>query len=159
MTVEVPEVWVIVLNTVGLPALQLGLAWAFSRLPETWFCGNDLRPGDGGRAYERLLAIKAWKDLVPDGAAWFRSGFSKASLHQRDASYLRRFAGETRRGELCHWAFLAVVPVFFLWNPWWADAFIAIYALGANLPCILIQRYNRARLARVLSRRATGGRS
>jgi glycosyl-4,4'-diaponeurosporenoate acyltransferase len=43
--------------------------------------------------------------------------------------------------------------VFFLWNPWWGDAVIIVYAIGANLPCILAQRYNRLRLRHLLARR------
>ena len=48
--------------------------------------------------------------------------------------------GETRRGELCHWAAIASAPVFVLWNPWWGDTII------------LAQRYNRARFRRLLGR-------
>ncbi|MCF7734052.1 MAG: hypothetical protein K9N23_20380 [Akkermansiaceae bacterium] len=38
------------------------------------------------------------------------------------------------------------------WNSWWADAVMAAYAIAANLPCILAQRYNRLRLRRLLAR-------
>jgi glycosyl-4,4'-diaponeurosporenoate acyltransferase len=47
---------------------------------------------------------------------------------------------------------MACAPVFFLWNPWWSDLIIVAYALTANLPCILAQRYNRARFQRLLTR-------
>ena len=39
---------------------------------------------------------------------------------------------------------------FFLWNPCWADLVMVAYALAANLPCILAQRYNRSRFQRLL---------
>ena len=32
----------------------------------------------------------------------------------------------------------------------WLGALMVVYALVANVPCLLIQRYNRARLERVL---------
>ena len=49
---------------------------------------------------------------------------------------------------------LGCAPVFFLWNPWWADLVMVAYALAANLPCILAQRYNRLRFQRLLARRS-----
>jgi glycosyl-4,4'-diaponeurosporenoate acyltransferase len=152
MQTELPVLAVVALNAGGLPALQIGCAWLFTRLPERWFESSR-----GGRARlpgRDYLLIRRWKDLIPDGASWFRGGFAKAKLAARDADYLRRFVIETRRGEACHWTVLAIVPVFFLWNPWWADAVIAVYAIAANLPCILIQRHNRRRLQHMLSRRA-----
>ena len=69
-----------------------------------------------------------------------------------DPDYLRRFIRETWRGELCHWLAIGGAPVFLLWNPWWGDLIIVAYALAANLPCILAQRYNRARFQRLLAR-------
>jgi glycosyl-4,4'-diaponeurosporenoate acyltransferase len=147
--IELPVPWIIALNALGLPALQLGCAWLFTRLPAAWFAPPRPR-WDHGRFYERFLGIKRWKDRLPDGAAWFKGGFAKASLRQRDPQHLARFLRETWRGELCHWTVLALIPVFFLWNPPWADLVIALYAIAANLPCILVQRYNRQRLGRVL---------
>jgi glycosyl-4,4'-diaponeurosporenoate acyltransferase len=147
--IELPVPWVIALNALGLPALQLGCAWIFTRLPAAWF-HPPLPKTDRSRGYERFLGIKRWKDRLPDGASWFKGGFAKASLRQRDPQHLARFLRETWRGELCHWTVLALIPVFFLWNPGWADLVIAAYALAANLPCILVLRYNRQRLSRVL---------
>jgi len=152
MVLELPMAWVIVLNAAGLPALQLGCAWLFTRLPGAWFeVAGPVRRKPRSQAYERILRIKKWKDLMPDGATWFRGGFAKASLSARDPRYLGRFLAETRRGEACHWLVLVLCPLFFLWNPWWGDLVIALYAVLANLPCILIQRYNRSRFERVLA--------
>lgn len=149
MPIELPIPWTIVLNALGLPALQLGCAWAFTRMPAAWF-RNPPAIRLRRDFYERVLAIKRWKDRLPDGAGWFRGGFAKAKLRQRDPRHLQRFLLEAWRGELCHWTALALVPLFFLWNPWWGDLLIAVYALAANLPCILVQRYNRQRLQRAL---------
>jgi glycosyl-4,4'-diaponeurosporenoate acyltransferase len=65
---------------------------------------------------------------------------------------LRRFVLETRRGETCHWLAILFTPLFLLWNPWWGFAVNLAYALLANVPCIVAQRYNRARLLALLSR-------
>jgi len=152
--IKLPDIWVIILNVGGLLALQLGLAWAFTRMPAIWF-----KPGDAwrwerdGRFYEQVCGIKRWKDRLPDAADWFHGGFAKGTLAGMDPDYLRQFVREMWRSELCHWFALAAVPVFFLWNPWWGDLIITGYALVMNLPCILAQRYNRARFLRVLKRR------
>jgi glycosyl-4,4'-diaponeurosporenoate acyltransferase len=42
------------------------------------------------------------------------------------------------------------MPIFFLWNVWWGGVIMVVYLLFANIPCILLQRYNRARLMRVI---------
>ncbi|RYD19752.1 MAG: hypothetical protein EOP88_17785 [Verrucomicrobiaceae bacterium] len=142
---------VVVLNCAGLPCLQLGLAWIFNRLPAGWF--ESSRPVRVRRPSARLRQmLAAWKRWLPDGASWFAGGFAKARLSSRDPGYLRRFMAETRRGELCHWSFLLLCPVFFLWNPPWACGVIVVYAVVANMPCIVLQRVNRHRLAAVLAR-------
>jgi glycosyl-4,4'-diaponeurosporenoate acyltransferase len=51
-----------------------------------------------------------------------------------------------------HWIVPAVVPVLFLWTPWWLCVCMVLYAIAANLPCLLVQRYNRGRVLRALRR-------
>lgn len=155
MLIELPLEWIIVLNIAGWPVIQFGLAWAFTRMPVSWFTPSP--PGgweQDGRWYERRFAIKRWKDRLPDAARWFGGGFAKGTLNGTNLDYLHRFIRETWRGELCHWCAMFFLPVFFLWNPGWADLVMLVYALAANLPCILVQRYNRIRLQRVLDRRS-----
>jgi glycosyl-4,4'-diaponeurosporenoate acyltransferase len=123
-------------------------------MPVTWFKPPEPRAWErGGRLYEGVFGIKGWKGWLPDAARWFGGGFAKGTLAANHPDYLRRFVRETWRGELCHWAALGFAPVFFLWNPWWADLVMFGYALLANLPCIVVQRYNRLRLQRLLARR------
>jgi glycosyl-4,4'-diaponeurosporenoate acyltransferase len=52
-----------------------------------------------------------------------------------------------------HWAVLAIVPVFALWSPPLLFAAMVAYGVVANVPCIAVQRFNRARIVRVLARR------
>jgi len=154
VAIELPVGWVIVLNVAGWPLIQFSLAWIFTRIPAAWFRVREgYRWERDGRIYERVLAIRRWKDRLPEAGSWFGLGFAKNRLESSDEAYLRRFEVETLRGEICHWVALAWAPVFFLWNPWWADVVMVVYALVANVPCILTQRYNRARFRRVLSRR------
>ena len=158
MRIDLPIGWVVALNLVGWPVIQFGLAWLFIRMPEGWFAPSGPRVWErGGRVYERWFGIKRWKDRLPDAASWFGFGFPKSTLTDLDPQYLHRFIRETWRGELCHWSALVCAPLFFLWNPLWADLVMLSYAVAANLPCILAQRYNRLRFQRVLARgRGTG---
>jgi len=115
--IELPAAWVVVLNVGGWLVLQLTLAWAFTRMPVEWFQPAPPRAWENdGRFYERFVAIRRWKDLLPDGARWFAGGFAKGALTSVNPEYLQRFVRETRRGELCHWFAIFGVPIFFLWN-------------------------------------------
>ena len=106
----------------------------------------------GGRFYERWLRIKRWKDRLPEAGALFRGGISKRRVGAAGRASLERFAVETRRAELTHWLILAASPWFFLWNPWWLGVAMLGYGIVANVPCLAIQRYNRARLLRMIPR-------
>ena len=110
----------------------------------------------GGAFYRSVLRIHRWKSRLPECGEVFGRGFSKRRLRSRKPAYLAQFCMETSRGELCHWLSAAPAPLFFLWNHWAVGALMLVYAVIVNVPFIAVQRYNRARLGRVLSR-AGGG--
>ncbi|MCI5072057.1 glycosyl-4,4'-diaponeurosporenoate acyltransferase [bacterium] len=143
------------LNILLWPIIHMSVSWLITRLPlkyipnHTWIF-NPLG-FESHTWYRNYLLIHKWKDRLPDAAAWFEHGFAKAQLKSSEPSYLQRFAIETVRGELAHWLTMAFAPIFYLWNPTWACIVMTCYALIANLPCILIQRYNRLRIKKVLN--------
>ena len=108
---------------------------------------------DDGRFYRRRLAIKRWKDMLPESN---RLGPgqrpSKARLSGRNA--VAGLAVETRRAEYVHLAIAAAGPLFFLWNPWWLGLIMTVFGAVFNAPFIAIQRYNRARILAITSTRA-----
>jgi glycosyl-4,4'-diaponeurosporenoate acyltransferase len=67
---------------------------------------------------------------------------------------LRLFVRETRRAELAHWWAMCCGLLFVLWNPPLAAALLIAYGVVANLPFIVIQRYNRFRIHALLERRS-----
>jgi len=151
--IELPSPITVALNVFGWPVIQLLSAWIFTRMPAGWFAApRPLRWERQGATYDRLFRPRAWKHRLPEGATWFTGGIAKRGLIGRDPASHRAFARETWRGELCHWSVIACTPVFFLWNPWWADLIMVSYALAANMPCIIVQRYNRARIHRPANR-------
>lgn len=119
---------------------------------DTWL--TRLRPfEDDGAWYQRHLRIRAWKDRLPEKGDLFRGGFSKRHLPGRSSEQLRRFVAETRRAETVHWVNLGSGPLFLLWCPPLLGAVMVVFGVVAHLPFVLVQRYNRGRLERVLRRR------
>ncbi|GHC58118.1 hypothetical protein [Roseibacillus persicicus] len=154
MLVELPPLWIALLNIIGIPCTHLLLAWWSTALPSSLFSPNSFlyrtRAWErGGSLYEKVFQVRLWKDRLPDGASWF-AGFAKGSLKSRDPDYLRQFQVETCRGEFSHWVQTIVISLFVIWNPFPANLIIIGYALLANLPCIISQRHTRARLGKLL---------
>lgn len=106
-----------------------------------------------GDLYVRL-GIRAWKGHLPEAGDFFEGGFSKRHLRSQAPAYLRRFLLETARAEFSHWLTWGMALTFFVWTPWQVGVVMLIYGAIVNLPCILVQRYNRARLRRALARRS-----
>lgn len=150
-----------VANLLGWPLIQLSASYMILRLPTEWFARDTWLTAPRaweyrGHIYRRLLRIQRWKSLLPDGAPWL-GGFAKGRFKHRDIAYVERFMLETRRAEWTHWCVLGFIPAFLPWNPPWARMVMVAYAVAANLPCILAQRYNRFALGRIalLMRRVT----
>jgi len=105
-----------------------------------------------GRVYLGL-GIRRWKEHLPDGAGIFDDGFRKKKIRGTDPLYFKRFVLETCRAELVHWVIIALIPLFFLWNPLEVAVWMIPFGLAVNLPCLIAQRYNRPRLQRMARRR------
>lgn len=136
---------------------HLGISSALFRMPTDWFANDTaltrIRHWErDGEIWQQLFGIKHWKDQLPDGASFFVSAFQKKRLTENSIRYLSRFVIESRRAEWSHWLLIPPSFLFFLWNPAWVGWFMVIYALAANVPFILIQRYNRPRLQRLLNK-------
>lgn len=158
MQVEPLGLWgLVVVNILAWLLIHLGVAgWGTQLAPHRFNpAGWLFRPRRWereGRFYETIFLIKVWKPWLPDGAALFRKGFRKKRIQARGADYLNRFLIETCRSEGVHWVVFGFSLVFFFWNSWGVGLVMVAYGLVANLPCILVQRYNRLRLAAVLRR-------
>ena len=149
---------IIFLDFFGWFLIHMLMAYFFTRLPDNYINTNNwlfstFSWEKSGIMYERVFKIKLWKGLLPDGAALFAGGFRKKHLKDKGIAYYHRFIVETCRGELTHWSVILCTPVFFIWNYGWANIVMIVYALAANLPCILTQRYNRIRLLRLIEKR------
>ena len=153
-----PKLWTILLCIPVWGILQVGAALACLRLPDRFFA-PPVRFFKGyaferdGQIYELLFKVSSWKHLLPDGAAaWKKRGYLKKNLTDYTVENLDRFLVESARGEATHW--LAILPfwIFGFFAPPEVIWLMLGYALVINLPCIIVQRYNRPRIARLRER-------
>jgi glycosyl-4,4'-diaponeurosporenoate acyltransferase len=154
--VHLPDAWTVVLDVVVWGAVHASTGYVAHRLPLRSL-QRDVGPLRLTAPERRVhvfhrLGIRRWKDRLPEAGALFAGGMSKRQLPPSAAGGLRRFVAETRRAEWAHWMALAAAPLFMLFNPPVAVVLMGLYALVANGPCIVVQRYNRARLVRALAR-------
>jgi len=154
MWIELPNLWIALFNTLGIPIVHLAIAWWSHRRAVSGFDPGSLffRPQPwetAGVIYRKVFLVPKWKGALPDAASWV-SGFAKAKLKSREPEYLRRFIIETCRGEQSHWVQMVAVSAFIIWTPFPYALIILFYAALSNLPCILNLRFTRARLVSVL---------
>jgi glycosyl-4,4'-diaponeurosporenoate acyltransferase len=148
-----------------LMLLSFVLVWPLFQVSASWLCllipleKLDYTRGlfksriwESRAFYCKFFKVNLWKKYLPDGAGITNTGFAKKHLVGADPAYLSRFLNESCRAELGHW--LAILPfwVFGLWAPPIVLPLMLFYALAVNLPCIIAQRYNRPRIAKLLVR-------
>ena len=100
-----------------------------------------------GNFYVKKLKIKKWKDRLPQYVA--SGGFSKRNLNSFktiDKKYLGRFISETCRAEWNHFFCCLYFAISFSVNSWPYSLIFSLIPIIANLPFLIIQRYNRLRL-------------
>jgi glycosyl-4,4'-diaponeurosporenoate acyltransferase len=162
---RLPASVVIAGNALFWPAWTAAVGYAAQRTSDARFAEDDVLTRQRGfeRAgawYRDSLSIDRWKTRLPEAGSAF-GGFAKRTVAGGDPDVMEQFVVETRRAEHAHWGMLAGVALTLLWNPWWAAPANVAVGVGSNLPCIAVQRYNRARLTRALAamrRRATSSR-
>lgn len=102
----------------------------------------------------RHIGINRWKKRLPEAGALYAGGFDKRHVGAVTVEHLSRFQLETNRAEFSHWLTLISSLTFFAWNPWWVGLSMIAYGVITNLPFILVQRFNRPRLAALAVRTA-----
>jgi glycosyl-4,4'-diaponeurosporenoate acyltransferase len=143
--------WLILLDVFVWLIIHVAVSYICFKIPLSFFSKDikwfRIRKWElKGKIYQRIFNIKRWKGIIPDGGGLFNKGFPKKSLKSSHFEYLKIFLYETKRAELTHWLIILPVPIFFIWNLWWIGIIMIIYAMIVNIPCILLQRYNRARI-------------
>lgn len=101
----------------------------------------------------RALRVHDWQDKVPDMSRLLPALIPPKRLTEDYRARLPRMIEETCVAELVH-ALLSLAGLYTLrlWPGRGGRILTALYILVGNLPFILIQRYNRPRLQRLLAR-------
>ena len=124
-------------------------------LPKHWLCPEKF-PFRTYAWEDRLwkaLQIRKWQAKVPDMSRLFKKLMPEKKLTQQTVQELPLMIEETCVAELTH-GLLCIAGLFLLkiW-PGTGDVFLTvIYIVLGNLPFLLIQRYNRPRLQKLLAR-------
>ena len=141
----------------GATVVVIGLLAHFigEALPRRWF-HYDRRPflswkwEKQGRIYEKKFHISHWKDRMLDKSQAVKSSVTKSVGNDATTAHLESLLAETCVAETVHGALLLLSPLMFVTMdlPLSIPGFL-IYAV-ANLVSLVIQRYNRPRLAALL---------
>lgn len=139
---------VLYLAAIGLSSFVIGRL-----LPKRWF-RDDAFPYRCHPLEQKLyqaLRIKVWQKKVPDMSRIFPAVMPPKKLTSDTFADLSGMIRETCVAELIHWilSLLGLVCIV-LWPGAGGIVLTAVYILFGNLPFIMIQRYNRPRLQKLL---------
>ncbi len=104
-----------------------------------------------GRIYQKI-GIQKWKDHLPDMSRYVKAMFAKKITSPRDPQYTHRLILETCVAELIHDVLILLSPIFRKYLIGIYGDIAALLCVLGNLPFVLIQRYNRPRLVRLMER-------
>ncbi len=142
---------------VGWTVIMMSSAYLCYKIPLSFFNPDSVLFKErsfeqGGRFYERVFLVKRWKHLLPDGASLFKGGFRKKHLAESSKEYFGEFILESCRAEATHIPPIFLSLLFWLYNPFNIVLIMIVFAIVVNLPCIIAQRYNRIRLAKIIQK-------
>lgn len=147
-------VWLIGIDIVTIAGLSILIGATAPRWPDRWLTsdhGPMRMPVPRRESTFRALGVTSMARHLPEWGAAF-GGQSKSSIPGRDAASLQQYLIEVRRGEWVHLLSMTTCIPLVLFNPWWLFALFAAIVIGGNLPFVLILRYNRLRILRLLQR-------
>lgn len=139
------------------PAFQVSAALASLHMKDSFFSHRSAlyrcrRWEKGGEIYQQVFRVRSWKRYLPDGGALIKGGYAKKHLDSPSEDRLEKFLLESCRAEFAHE--LAILPfwIFGFFAPPKVILFMFLYSIAVNMPCIIAQRFNRPRVARLLER-------
>ena len=125
-------------------------------LPRRWFNPDSVlfaerKWENGGKVYNKLH-INKWKSKLPDMSKYIAGMIAKRLQGKENADDIRLLISETCVAEVAHLALMALsLGMIVVWQDIGGVICWVCYAVG-NVPYIIIQRYNRPRLVRMMKR-------
>lgn len=104
----------------------------------------------GGKIYS-LLRVEKWKDIVPDMSKFFPKMVAKKVKNHSDAASLEKLLKETCVAECTHyWLSIFGLACFWIMPGIGGIVITAVWIIFGNIPFMIIQRYNRPRIEKLL---------
>ena len=94
MLLELPKIWIGILNTIYFPVVMISVGFVVNKIPRSYFVPeNSLYKSRTWeqKFFEKYLAVRRWKKHLPDGAKMFGGAFPKKNLKNKDKTYLEKF--------------------------------------------------------------------
>jgi glycosyl-4,4'-diaponeurosporenoate acyltransferase len=111
-----------------------------------------------GKFYKKHFKIELWKSKMPDKSQKVKSMEQKSVSGDRSSEHLQRLTLETCVAEAVHWVLLLLSGLFSIFMARPLGYVVSVLYALSHVPLIMIQRYNRPRLMRLLrSGQNTGG--
>ena len=102
-----------------------------------------------GEIYQKIFRVRSWKEYIPAIGSFDKKHLSTEIKND----YLTAYLLESLRAELCHaFSLLFGIIICLFTQGRHADFLIMLWLLALNMPCIIIQRYNRPRFERIINR-------
>ncbi len=146
----------IIIDIVAWVMFHLSIGYLSSKIPLEWLDPDrrffqTFSWEKEGKIYDQLFHVRSWKRFIPNGSALYRGAFSIKNLSVNDLAYLERWLVESVRAEVCHWLMIIPGYLFFLWNDVVGGWIMVLYAFLNNLVPIVMQRFNRPRMRKLLA--------
>jgi glycosyl-4,4'-diaponeurosporenoate acyltransferase len=134
---------------------SVGITYFSTKIPASAFTRNQwlfkVRKWErDGQIYQRLLNVKRWKGSLPELSDFIKSVFPKKQIKEYSQKYFQAYFAESCRSELTHWCIILSTFLFLFWCDFKTYALIALIAVILNLPYVIIQRYNRPRIMKII---------
>jgi glycosyl-4,4'-diaponeurosporenoate acyltransferase len=145
-----------VMDVIAWICFHLSIGYWSSRIPINFFDPQRAlyltkKWERGGEIYDKIFHVRSWKKFIPSGANLYPNTFKIKTLPSFKLDYVEHWLKESCRAEFCHWIMILPGFLFFLWNSvevgWW----MVLYAILNNLVPIIMQRYNRPRVRKMLA--------
>lgn len=143
-----------VLHSLYWFSIQMTLAHFGTKIPNSFFEKNGhifriYSWENNGKFWNRILKVNQWKYLIPEGSKLNSHIYNKNSIEDLNIETLKQVDIEMKRAELIHW--LSIIPVIiFVKSSRYIQIINLIYVLFSHIPVILVQRYNRPRLEKLI---------
>ena len=123
-------------------------------VPKSWFQADRFpyRYYPAEQKLYRVLGVKGWQSKVPDMSRIFPALMPAKKLTADTFADLPRMIQETCVAEMIHFLLsLSGLACLVIWPGAGGIILTTVYILLGNLPFIIIQRYNRPRLQKLLA--------